>query len=78
MIRVTIDQAIRAKLHNLMMPLEICDETGNTRGYFRPIADPDLYKDVQVPISEQELQRREREGSGRPLHEILKDLEKRQ
>jgi hypothetical protein len=46
-------------------------------GYFTPAADRSIYKDVQSPTSDEELDRRSRQGGGRPLREILDDLERR-
>jgi hypothetical protein len=77
MTRVILDQATLAKLNGLKQPVELCDESGRTLGYFSPAVDRSLYDRVQVPISEEELQRRERELGGRTLAEILADLEKK-
>ena len=74
MVRLTVDQETRAKLQDLNQRLELCDETGRLLGYFQPVVDPALYEGVDAPISEEELDRRERE-SGRPLADILADLE---
>jgi len=57
--------------------VEICDESGNVLGYFSPKGDRSLYEGIEVPISEEELDRREKEGGGRTLAEILADLENR-
>jgi len=77
MTRVTIDPITRAKLSNLDSYLELCDETGNVIGYFTPLEDRALYKGVDSPESDEELDRRSREESGRSLDDILRDLEKR-
>jgi hypothetical protein len=78
MIKVVIDQATLAKLHDLREHIEVCDEAGITLGYFQPAPSRDrsLYEGVEPPISEEELQLRERELGGRTLAEILDDLEK--
>jgi len=39
-----------------------------------PVADCAFYDSLNSPNSEAELERREREGGGRPLSEILADL----
>jgi hypothetical protein len=77
MTRVILDRATLDKLNGLKQPAELCDEAGRTVGYFRPAVDRSLYDRVQIPIGEEELQRRERELGGRTLAEILADLEKK-
>jgi len=74
MIKLTIDQDLREKLCNLQQRLEICDEFGRVLGYFMPAVDPSMYEGVDAPASEEELRRIEKED-GRPLQEILRDLE---
>ena len=77
MVKLTIDQDTRTKLRDLKERLQLCDETGKVLGYFQPVVDPTLYEGVDSEISEEELDRRSKEGGGRPLAEILDDLEKR-
>ena len=76
MMRITVDDTLRRKLHGLQSQLELCDESGRVLGYVTPAADHAMYEGVESPTSEQELDRRSREGGGRPLSEILEDLEK--
>jgi hypothetical protein len=73
MIKLTVDQSLRAKLHDFDERLEICDESGNVLGYFSPVVDPSLYEGVDAPASDEELRQAEKEG-GRPLKDILRDL----
>ena len=75
MTKVTIDHTMRDKLRNLSERVELCDEDGRVLGYFTPAADRSLYEGVDSPISEEELQRRLNEDGGRPLADILRDLE---
>jgi len=77
MMRVTIDPVTRAKLSNLDSYLELCDEAGQVIGRFIPAHDPKLYEGVVSPAGSEELRRRSREESGRPLADILRDLEGR-
>ena len=77
MTRVTLDAATCAKLGNLKKCLELCDESGRTLGYFTPAEDRSLYEGVQPTITDEQLERREREQGGRTLKEILTDLDKR-
>jgi hypothetical protein len=77
MVRVTIDAATLAKLHNLDSCLEFCDPSGRLIGRFFPTHDPAIYEGVESPAGPEELRRRSREETGRPLAEILRDLEGR-
>lgn len=74
--RLTVDKVMQAKLQNVDKPVEICDLSGHILGYFTPVVDSKLYKEVHSPTSESELQRRSQVDGGRPLAEILDDLEK--
>ncbi len=75
MTKVVLDQATLAKLARNRNRVEVCDEAGSVVGYFTPLDDRSLYESVQPPISEEELRRREQHLRGRPLSEILRDLE---
>jgi hypothetical protein len=76
-VKLTIDQEMRGKLLDLNQRLELCDESGRLLGYFNPVVDPSMYESVDSQVSAEELDRRSREGGGRPLADILADLEKR-
>ena len=78
MTRVTIDATTMAKLYGLNDLLELCDETGKTLGYFQPIVSPPRGPDGKIisPISDEELERRSEHRTGRPLKDILNDLQK--
>ena len=56
---------------------EIRDERGILWGYFRPVVSPETVEQYECPVSEEELERRSREGGGRPLADILSDLRNR-
>ena len=73
--RIVVDEELRKKLHNLTESLELCDEQGRVLGYVTLAVDKSLYDQVQSPLSEEELQERLKEEGGRPLEEILRDLE---
>lgn len=75
MVKLTIDKDIRMKLGDLKERLQLCDETGKVLGYFQPVVDPSHYEAVNSPTSQEELNRRSREGGGRALADILADLE---
>lgn len=73
MTKITIDQETRAKLSGLREHVELCDETGNTIGYFLPTG---VLKHLS-PLPDEEIERRREKRSGRPLRDILRELEVR-
>jgi len=75
--KVTLDQSTLAKLGNLDQQLEICNETGQTLGYYLPASedDPSLYQWAKTQITDEELERRRREPGGKTTAEILQRLE---
>jgi hypothetical protein len=74
MTRIVIDAATRSKLGNLAEAVQFTDESGRVLGNFTPWPDGPKR---EPQISEEEIQRRFREGGGRSLAEILGDLDKR-
>jgi len=77
MVRVTIDSATLAKLHNLDSYLEFCDASGRLIGHFLPATERSIYEGVDSPTPLEEINRRLREETERPLADILRDLENR-
>jgi len=78
MTKIVVDAGFLAKLNNLVGPVEFCDETGRTLGYFHSVATPGELEELPASlISNEELERRRQEGGGRSLEAILADLEKR-
>ena len=79
MTRIVLDRATLARLHDLKEGLEFCDESGETLGFFQPAPSRDrsLYATAQVPATEAELNKLEKQPGGRTLAEILADLESR-
>ena len=75
--RIILDAAFWKKLDNLKGPVEFCDEARRTLGVFHPANPPTETERLESPFSDEELERRAREPGGRPLEEILADLEKR-
>jgi hypothetical protein len=72
MTKLMIDAATLAKLPNLDEPLEVCDESGKTLGYSHPVARAE--QSARSPFSDEELQRRRQQRTGRPLAEVLDRL----
>jgi hypothetical protein len=78
MTKVVVDPAFGAKITSLTGAVELCDESGRTLGYFQPVLSEGLSaKGIRSPISDEEIERRSQDRSGRPLADILADLEKR-
>jgi len=78
MVRLTIDQGLEEKLLRETEPLELCDAGGRVLGHFIPSASASQYRGIESPTPAAELERRSRQESGRPLAEILRDLQDRQ
>jgi len=76
MTRIILDDAMKAKLHNLTEPLELCDPTGRVLARVVPRYDPEEY-DLEPKISQEEIERRS--ASNEPTYttaEVLAYLEK--
>ena len=76
MTRITLDQAIIQQLLQPDGSVEVCDQQGNLVGFFRP-TKPAIDLGGEAGLSEEEVQRRLKQP-GRPLIELLHDLEKLQ
>jgi hypothetical protein len=73
MTQLVVDAGTVQRLLAAQTTVELVDPAGHLVGHFIP-ASPGAKEPI---ISEEELQRRERLGGGRPLAQILADLEKR-
>jgi hypothetical protein len=74
--RIIVDQTTITVLNNLDHSTEICDPSGHVVGYFTPVADRELYAELDIPTDEQELLRRENELQIFSTAEILEHLKK--
>ena len=76
MTKLILDADTLAKLHNLDAVLEVCDESGQTLGYFHPLAGlrTSAGQTTRSPFTDQEVQQRRQQRTGRPLSEILGKL----
>jgi hypothetical protein len=72
---VIVPEQLTAKLEAADTPLQMCTKDGRVIGYFTPTKPAKLNLDPGV--SEEELDRREARGGGRPLADILRDLDTR-
>jgi hypothetical protein len=73
---LVVDAVTRAKLAQFTEPVELLDEAGRPFGRFTPLPGPRPDR-RQPQVSDDELDRREQEGGGRPLADILAGLERR-
>lgn len=72
---MTIDDATRDVLRSASGPVELCDREGRLLGTFNPLPTAQDYAEADASVPIEELERRLREESGRPLAEILTDLD---
>lgn len=77
--RITIDADLSAQLADAMQPVQVFDAQGRLLGVFRSQAYQRLVEEALAacPVSNEELKRRMGRGGGRPLKDILADLERR-
>jgi hypothetical protein len=75
--KIILDPELREKLNGLNERLEICDETGKPVGLYLPLEvyKKLLYTGVEIPLSEEEIERRRQEKGGIPLQELWKRME---
>ncbi|MGD9636776.1 MAG: hypothetical protein AB7G28_24220 [Pirellulales bacterium] len=72
MIRIVIDNALKSEFLRAQESCEVVDSAGNSLGRFTP-----TYAGRECPYTDEELRRIEEKGGGRPLKDILRDLENR-
>jgi hypothetical protein len=70
MIQIVIDDSLKNQFLSAEGPCVVFDAAGNKLGRFTP-----EYVGYECPLSDQELLRIESQGGGRPLKDILRDLE---
>jgi hypothetical protein len=69
--QVIVDPDLRARLQGLEQQTAFCDESGQPLGLFLPLAEyRKLLATVQIPLSEEEIERRKRETGGSSLEEF--------
>jgi hypothetical protein len=72
---VIIPDTLNAKLTAAGGAVELCTTDGTVVGYFTPTGAKKY--NLDPGISDEEAERRLAAGGGRPLKDILRDLEKR-
>jgi hypothetical protein len=70
MIRIVVDDKIKNEFLHARQPCEVVDAAGNKLGNFTPD-----YVGYECPYTDEELRAAAAEGGGRPLKDILADLE---
>ena len=75
--RIIVDDTAKTQFLRALEPCEVVDSAGNKLGYFLRELDPALYEGLEPPFSEEELRHASEEEGGRPLADILADLEGR-
>lgn len=65
MTQILLDDVLRAKLHGLTAPLEICNAEGRVVARVLPVLSGSEYDNLEPPISKEELQRRRSKTAGR-------------
>lgn len=73
---IVSDPALLAQLAQANTPVEVRTPDGRWLGTFDP-ANGKLPPGVHSPYSDQEIEERRKQPDGRPLADILRDLEKR-
>ena len=77
MMKITLDEALAKKLHELFQAAELCDPSGKVVGHFEPVFDPEEWEILGPQISEEELDRRSNSNEKRyTTAEVLEYLEK--
>jgi hypothetical protein len=71
---IIVHDPLKKTLASADSPLEVCSSDGHLLGYFTPAKERRLKLDPG--ISNEEIERRFAAGGGRPLADILRDLEK--
>jgi len=77
MTQVVFDSNTLAKFGELNDPVEVCDESGQLVGFFRPALPASALKRMtsESPFKENELQTIwNQDRAGRPLGDILREL----
>jgi hypothetical protein len=74
MTQLTVDSIMTDKLDNCREPVQLVDEQGRVLGTFRPGVDRSLYRNLQPPLTIDELRRRADKSRGYTTPEVLERL----
>jgi len=75
MVKMVLDATMAAKLAGVGAPVEFCDASGQTIGFFNPLLSIEEAL-RQCPYSDEEIEQQRQQRTGRPLSDILRDLER--
>jgi hypothetical protein len=78
MTKVTIDPELRAKLGSLQDLVEFRDESGRVVGFFHPIGPTTKTHQSSSPISDDQIEAARQQKTGRPLADIVADLDRQE
>lgn len=73
--QIIVDTQMSTRLTGLTEPVPIYDSVGNMLGIFSPVSPEIDYSKIVIPYTEEELEAARNEPGGRPLAEILRDLQ---
>ena len=75
MTQVTVDSTLTGRLEKFREPVQLVNEHGRVLGTFRPEVDRSLYRNLQPPLTIDELRRRADKSRGYTTQEVLEHLE---
>lgn len=73
--KIVLDPTTLTKFSSLNHQVELCDSLGRPVGWFVPREERDNYVGYECPLSDEELDQIEKQGGGRPLADVFRDLE---
>ncbi len=77
MTRIVLDPGTSARLkQEAADQIELCDDSGHTLGFFKPLADRSLYEGLEIPFTEEELALAEQETKTYSTAEVLRTSQK--
>jgi hypothetical protein len=74
MTQLTVDSTLTGRLENFREPVQLVDEQGRVLGTFRPEVDRSLYRNLEPPLTIDELRRRADNSRGYTTQEVLQHL----
>lgn len=74
--KITLTDEMKKGLNGFQETYELCDEKGQTRGYFLPPEEYRMFVQawLKAQISDEELEELKKQVGGKPLKEIWKSL----
>jgi hypothetical protein len=71
-----LPETVASQLQGLPHPVNLCDPSGKTLGYFVPAVDPSLYEIDGPEPTQEELRDSEESSEWSTTDQVLRDLEK--